>query len=200
MDSIFRPSVRAGVVLALGVLVLAVMAYRTVSVSPPPPVTATAVAGRAIASPPPVSATPAGEQLAQIGPAVIADWEAMFRATQSYESVHAEGRPGDKAWWTGQVKRFYTGRALSGQLQYLDEVFRPASMAAPGFIEGARYSAEVTGCSSAVECTLKVNLQAGKFWAYHVRTQSWSEANAIEPTEWVIPMQYDPVAEHWKIK
>ena len=57
------------------------------------------------AVPVPVSTTPAPSALASrsavdpVKQAVLADWEEMFRTTQSYEYVKANGRPDDKAWW-----------------------------------------------------------------------------------------------------
>jgi hypothetical protein len=132
--------------------------------------------------------------------AVIADWEEMFRNTQSYEYVKANGRPDDKAWWIEQAKRFYIGRARIEYVEQINMMFMPDVPSAPGFLSEARYTAQVKSCSSTTECMVQVNLESGKYWAYDIRQKSWREANPAQPTAWMIAMQYDPASNHWKIK
>jgi hypothetical protein len=132
--------------------------------------------------------------------AVVADWEEMFRTTQSYESVKANGQPGDKNWWIEQSKRFYTGRALALRLQYIDQVFMPGTLSVPGLIENAHYTVEFQGCSSSAECALQVRMQSGQYWVYDVRGKSWNKANSVKPVTWSVSMRYDPVTGHWKIQ
>ncbi len=146
-----------------------------------------------------VTATPykPSEELSQ---AIIADWEEMFRAINSYESVSASGRPDEKGWWVEQFNRFYTDEGLAAQLQSVGQMFAPGAMSAPGFIEKAQYTVEVSGCASDVECTLKVHIQSGLFWAFDIGSKSWHQANEIqEPVDWTFSMRYDSSAGSWKV-
>ncbi len=142
-----------------------------------------------------------GKQLpAEILQSVPADWEEMFRSMNSYESVKTNGRPGEKAWWIEQANKFYTGPALKDWLQGIEEWFSPnATPGTPGFVENAHYSTQVTRCASDTECTLRVVLQSGQFWAYNISTQVWVRANAIQPSDSLVLMQYDTAAGRWKI-
>jgi hypothetical protein len=132
--------------------------------------------------------------------AVLADWEEMFRSTQSYEFVKANGRPDDKAWWIEQAQRFYIGRARVTYVEQINTMFMPDVPSAPGFLGEARYTAQVQSCASATECVVQVNLESGKYWAYDIRQKAWGEANPVQPTVWTIAMQYDPRSKHWMIK
>jgi hypothetical protein len=136
---------------------------------------------------------------AQDNQAVITNWEEMFRFTQSYEYVKANGRPDDKAWWVEQAKRFYIGRARAEQLQQIEQMFQPNVAGVPGFIGNARYTVEVQGCSSSTECVLRINVQGGEYWAFDIGQKRWNEANPVEPAVWVVTMRYDPTTGRWKI-
>ena len=134
------------------------------------------------------------------GEAVIADWEEMFRTTQSYENVKANGRPDDKTWWVEQAKRFYIGRARVNYVEQINMMFRPDVPSAPGFLGNARYKAAVQSCSSVTECMVQVNLESGTYWAYDIRQKVWQEANPAQPITWTIAMQYSPDSKHWMVK
>jgi len=134
------------------------------------------------------------------GEAVIADWEEMFRTTQSYEYVKANGRPDDKTWWVEQAKRFYIGRARVNYVEQINMMFRPDVPSAPGFLGNARYKAAVQSCSSVTECMVQVNLESGTYWAYDIRQKVWQEANPAQPITWTIAMQYSPDSKHWMVK
>jgi hypothetical protein len=134
------------------------------------------------------------------GKAAIADWEEMFRTTQSYEYAQVNGQPGDKKWWTEQARRFYSGKALANQLQLIEFVFSPRSAGmTPGFVENAHYTVQVEGCSSNTDCTLKIHMQEGKYFAYDISRKTWNEANPVEPSDWTVSMRYDPAIGHWRI-
>jgi len=60
-------------------------------------------------SPAPAAAIPTPS--APVTQTVVAEWEEMFRVTQSYEYVKSNGRPDDKEWWIEQAKRFYCSTA-----------------------------------------------------------------------------------------
>jgi hypothetical protein len=134
-----------------------------------------------------------------VGKAVVADWEEMFRVTQSYEYVSANGRPDDKEWWIEQAKRFYIGRVRAEQLQQIEMMFKPDVPGSLGFIQDARYTVEVQNCSSATECVLQVRVQSGRYWAYDIHQKNWNAANPVEPAVWIVPMRYDSTTEHWKV-
>ena len=132
--------------------------------------------------------------------AAVADWEEMFRTTSRLEYVKANGQPGDKNWWIEQSKRFYAGKALTAQLQHIEQVFnsKPEGVA-PGFIENASYTLQVESCSSDNECTILIHVQGGKLWSYDLGHKKWIEGGSIaEPFDWVFLMRYDPASGHWK--
>jgi len=143
-----------------------------------------------------VTAKPSADSVRE---AVIADWEEMFRTTQSYEYVKANGRPDDKEWWTEQAKRFYVGRARAVQQQQIELMFWPGARMTPGFIQDARYVVEVQNCPSATECALQVRVQSGKYWAYDISRKSWNEAGPVEPVTGTVSMRYDSTAGRWMI-
>jgi hypothetical protein len=132
--------------------------------------------------------------------AVVADWEEMFRTTQSYEYVKANGRPDDKTWWIEQAKRFYIGRARANYVEQINMMFRPDVPSAPGFLGNARDKAAVQSCPSVTECVVQVNLESGTYWAYDIRQQVWQQANPAQPITWTIAMQYNPDLKRWMIK
>jgi hypothetical protein len=132
--------------------------------------------------------------------AVVADWEEMFRSTQSYEYVKANGRPGDKTWWIEQAKRFYIGRARANYVEQINMMFTPDVPSAPGFLGNARYTAAVKSCPSETECVVQVNLESGTYWAYDIRQQVWQQANPAQPITWTITMQYNPDSKRWVVR
>jgi hypothetical protein len=134
-----------------------------------------------------------------VSKAVVADWEEMFRVTQSYEYVKANGRPDDKEWWIEQAKRFYIGRARAVQQQQIELMFWQGARMTLGFIQDARYIVEVQNCPSATECTLQVRMQSGKYWAYDISQKSWSEAGPVEPVTRTVSMRYDSTAGRWMV-
>ncbi len=160
--------------------------------TPPPTASVSVLAGQPTSS---ATVTASGPN----AKAAIADWEEMFRVTQSYEYVKANGRPDDRAWWVEQAQRFYMSRARAEFLQQIELAFRPDVPATLGFIEKARYTVQVQACSSDTDCVLQVSIQSGVYWAYDVRQKSWHEANLIEPRVWQVPMRYDPDSGRWKI-
>jgi hypothetical protein len=133
--------------------------------------------------------------------AVVTDWEELFRTTSRLEYVKANGRPSDKNWWLEQSQRFYAGKALTAQLQHIEQMFSSKSEGVvPGFIEGARYSPQVESCSSDDECTMLIHVQGGKLWSYDLGHKKWIEGGSItEPFDWVFSMQYDSASGHWKV-
>ena len=136
-----------------------------------------------------------------VSEAVVADWEELFRTTSRLEYVKANGQPGDKNWWTEQSKRFYAGKALTAQLQHVEQMFnsKPEGVT-PGFIENASYTPQVESCSSGNECTVLVHVQGGKLWSYDLGHKKWIEGGSItEPFDWVFLMRYDPASGHWKV-
>ena len=144
------------------------------------------------------SAVPTSNQTPQ---AAIADWEEMFRTRNCYECIKANGQINDKAWWIEQARRFYTGTALNRELQDIEFMFSPRSLGrALAFIENAKYAVQLQSCASSTDCTLQVSIQDGKFWAYDVHYRTWAEANPVTPSEWTVNMQFDPAADHWKIR
>jgi hypothetical protein len=186
--------------LLLSALLISACAALPVNVTPAPLPTGTLPVPAA--PPQPATASPAAAPTSnQAATAVIADWEEMFRTTNGYEYVKANGKPDDKAWWIEQIKRFYTGAALAQELQHIEYMFTPRSLGnAFAFIENANYTVQVQSCASDTECTLQVSLQGGKFWAYEALYKRWTEANQITPSDWTVTLQYDPAAGHWKIK
>jgi hypothetical protein len=159
------------------------------------------------AAPVPVSSTPAPATLASrsavdpVKQALLADWEELFRMTSRLEYVKANGRPSEKNWWIEQSKRFYAGKALTAQLQHIEQMFnsKPEGVA-PGFIENASYAPQVESCSSDNECTVLIHVQGGKVWSYDLGHKKWIEGGSItEPFDWVFSMQYDPASGHWKV-
>jgi hypothetical protein len=185
------------------VVCLAFLAACSIHQNPPPAVPT--VTPTLIAAPVPVSSTPAPAALASrsavdpVKQAVLADWEEMFRTTQSYEYVQANGRPDDKAWWIEQARRFYIGRARAVQQQQIESMFWQGARMAPGFIQDARYIVEVQNCPSATECALQVRMQSGKYWAYDISQKSWSEAGPVEPVTRTVSMRYDSTAGRWMV-
>lgn len=195
------------------ILLLTIFTYKPTpaSIAPAATLSATSAAGNtstpvpnqtAMATQTPPLVNAAQPPSPEVSKAVIADWEEMFQATNNYENVSANGRPGDQAWWTEQANRFYTGSALVSQLQYIESMFHPPSAVgvSPGFIQEARYTPQVVSCSSASECTLQVSMQSGTFWVYDIRHNRWTSANPIEPSIWTVQMQYDPASGHWKVQ
>jgi len=130
----------------------------------------------------------------------MADWEEMFRTTSRLEYVKANGQPGDKNWWIEQSKRFYAGKALTAQLQHIEQMFNSKPEAvAPGFVENVSYTLQVESCSSDNECTMLIHVQGGKLWSYDLGHKKWIEGGSItEPFDWVFLMRYDPASGHWK--
>ena len=186
--------------LLLSALLISACAALPMNVTPSPILTETLPAPTV--PPQSTAATPAAAPTSnQTATAVIADWEEMFRTTNGYEYVKANGKPNDKAWWIEQIKRFYTGAALARELQRVEYMFTPRSLGnAFAFVENANYTVQVQSCASDTECTLHVSLQSGKFWAYDPLYKRWSEANPVTPSDWTVTLQYDPAAGHWKIK
>jgi hypothetical protein len=203
-DIPFPPSSRYPRALVNAVACLVFLSACSINQIPTP--AALTVTPTLTAVPVPVSSTPAPAALAPrsavdpVKQAVLADWEEMFRTTQSYEYVKANGRPDDKTWWIEQAKRFYIGRARANYVEQINMMFRPDVPSAPGFLGNARYKAEVQSCSSETDCMVQVNLESGTYWAYDIRQKAWQAANPAEPITWTITMQYNPDSKHWMVK
>jgi hypothetical protein len=131
---------------------------------------------------------------------ITAGWGEIYKAVYDYPSVKANGRPGDKAWWTKQIERFFTGAARQEWQPRIESWFKPGSTGGPGFIENGMYTFSVKSCMSDTECALDINLQSGQWWTYDIPNQQFGRANALQPFQWRLVMQYDQAAGQWKIK